>query len=86
MCPSLNRKHVTPHVLRHTAAMELLKAGVDVSVIALWLGHESIETTQIYLEADLDMKRKALDKVSPHEGKSSRFKPDDVLLSYLKSL
>lgn len=84
--PSLENSHVTPHVLRHTAAMELLKAGVDVSVIALWLGHESIETTHIYLEADLDMKRKALEKVSPHEGKSSQFKPDDALMSYLKSL
>lgn len=85
-CPMLENKRVTPHVLRHTTAMELLKAGVDVSVIALWLGNESIETTQIYLEADLDMKRKALEKLSPQEGNSSLFKPDDALMSYLKSL
>ena len=50
-CPSLNDKHLTPHVLRHTAAMQLLHSGVDISVIALWLGHESVETTQIYLHA-----------------------------------
>lgn len=85
-CPTLENKRVTPHVLRHTAAMELLKAGVDVSVIALWLGHESIDTTQIYLEADLDMKREVLEKLSPYEGEPSQFKPDDALMSYLKSL
>ena len=64
-CPSLKKKRVTPHVLRHTAAMELLQAGVDRSVIALWLGHESIETTQIYLDADLALKEKALAKTTP---------------------
>lgn len=87
-CPSLKNKRVTPHVLRHSAAMELLQAGVDRSVIALWLGHESIETTQIYLDADLALKEKALAKTTPlAKGKtSSRYRPDDKLLAFLKSL
>lgn len=87
-CPSLRKKRVTPHVLRHTAAMELLQAGVDRSVIALWLGHESIETTQIYLDADLALKEKALAKASPlAEGKTAgRYRPDDKLLAFLKNL
>lgn len=85
-CPTLQKKRVSPHQLRHTAAMELLKAGVDVTVIALWLGHESLETTRIYLEADLDMKRRALAKTTPHQTQSSKFIADDVLLSFLKSL
>jgi len=67
-CPSLCGKRVSPHVLRHAAAMELLQAGVDTTVIALWLGHESVETTHIYLEADLAMKQKALAKTTPHKG------------------
>jgi integrase/recombinase XerD len=87
-CPSLKNKRVTPHVLRHSAAMELLQAGVDRSVIALWLGHESIETTQIYLDADLALKEKALAKTTPlAKGKTSgRYRPDDKLLAFLKSL
>ena len=85
-CPSLRDKHVTPHVLRHTAAMELLQAGVERSVIALWLGHESIETTQIYLDANLQIKQAALDKVEPHSGRVGRFRPDDQLLAFLQSL
>ncbi len=85
-CPSLGNKRIHPHVLRHTAAMELLHAGVDTSVIALWLGHESVETTQIYLEADLAMKKKLLEKVSPHNEKTVHYKPDDTLLAFLKSL
>jgi site-specific recombinase XerD len=87
-CPSLKNKRVTPHVLRHSAAMELLQAGVDRSVIALWLGHESIETTQIYLDADLALKEKALAKTTPMaKGKASgRYRPDDKLLAFLKSL
>ena len=85
-CPSLRAKRVTPHVLRHTAAMELLQAGVDRTVIALWLGHESIETTQVYLDADLHLKQAALDRVEPHAGKIGRFRPDDRLLAFLKSL
>src|SRR4029434_827724 len=64
-CPSLAKKRVTPHVLRHTAAMELLQAGVDRALIAIWLGHESLDTTQIYLDADLQLKRTVLDKITP---------------------
>jgi integrase/recombinase XerD len=86
VCVSLRCKHVSPHVLRHTAAMELLQAGVDTTVIALWLGHESIETTHIYLEADLAMKEKALAKTKPHEGYPGVYKPDDALLAFLKAL
>ncbi|HEX4784926.1 MAG TPA: site-specific integrase [Candidatus Sulfotelmatobacter sp.] len=85
-CESLTKKHVTPHVLRHTAAMELLQAGVDRTVIALWLGHESIETTQVYLDADLSMKEKALAKVQPMGEKLRRYKPDDELVAFLKAL
>ena len=85
-CPSLRSKRVSPHVLRHTAAIELLQAGVDTTVIALWLGHESVETTRIYLEADLAMKQKILAKTTPHKGCPNVFKPDDALLAFLKSL
>jgi site-specific recombinase XerD len=85
-CPSLRGKRVSPHVLRHTAAMELLQAGVDTTVIALWLGHESIQTTHIYLEADLAMKEKILAKTTPHEGSPTVYKPDDALLAFLKAL
>src|SRR5712671_938422 len=80
-CPALNEKRVTPHVLRHTAAMELLQAGVDRSVIALWLGHESVETTQIYLDANLALKEKILAKITTPEGKPGRYKADDELLA-----
>lgn len=85
-CASLEHKHVTAHVLRHTTAMELLQAGVERSVIALWLGHESIETTQIYLDANLEMKQAALDKVEPQPGRVGRFRPDDKLLAFLQGL
>jgi site-specific recombinase XerD len=85
-CPSLQQKRVTPHVLRHTMAMELLQAGVDRAVIALWLGHESVETTQIYLEANLAMKEEILAKTTPIEGKPGRYRPDDQLLAFLRSL
>jgi site-specific recombinase XerD len=85
VCPSLKQKRVTVHRLRHTMAMDLLQAGVDCSVIALWLGHESVETTQIYLEATLAMKEQALARTTPPEGKSGRFQPDDQLMSFLNS-
>jgi site-specific recombinase XerD len=85
-CSSLSRKRVSPHVLRHAAAMELLQAGVDRAVIALWLGHESVETTQIYLDADLAMKERALAKTTPIKGKPGSYRPDDKLLRFLKSL
>jgi site-specific recombinase XerD len=85
-CPSLKRKRVTPHVLRHTTAMELLRAGVDTTVIALWLGHESIETTQIYLNANLALKEKILAKTTPHEGRPGSYRPKDQLLAFLNAL
>jgi len=85
-CPSLNNKRVSPHWLRHTAAMELLQAGVDQSMIALWLGHESVETTQIYLNANLALKEEILDKTNPIKGKPGRYHPTDRVLSFLSSL
>jgi integrase/recombinase XerD len=85
-CPSLNSKRVTPHVLRHSTAMDLLQHGVDRSVIALWLGHESIESTQVYLHADLQLKEEALAKTRPFTGRSGRYRPPDNLLAFLKSL
>ena len=86
VCPSLKHKRVTVHRLRHTMAMDLLQAGVDRSVIALWLGHERVETTQIYLEATLTMKEKALAKLSLPQGKAGRYKPGDRLLAFLNDL
>ena len=86
VCPSLKHKRVTVHVLRHTMALDLLQAGVDRSVIALWLGHESVETTQIYLEATLAMKEQALAKVTPLNSKPGRYRPGDQLLGFLNSL
>jgi len=86
VCPSLKGKRVTVHVLRHTMAFDLLQGGVDRSVIALWLGHESVETTQIYLEATLAMKEKALSKTKPLEGKFKRYRPGDQLLGFLNNL
>jgi CubicO group peptidase (beta-lactamase class C family) len=86
-CPSLASKRVSPHVLRHSAAMELLQAGVDCSVIALWLGHEAIETTQTYLHAHLALKEAALSKLKPYKrSKRTRFQPNDHLLGFLEAL
>ena len=85
-CPSLTDKRLSPHVLRHTTAMELLQAGVDRTLIALWLGHESIETTQIYLDANLAMKEEILSKTTPINVKAGRYQPDDDLLTFLKNL
>ncbi len=85
-CASLRKKRVSPHVLRHAAAMELLQAGVDRAVIALWLGHESVETTQIYLDADLALKEQALARTNPVKSAPKRFQPDDELLAFLKQL
>ncbi len=85
-CPSLRNKRVSAHVLRHTTAMQLLHAGVDRSVIALWLGHESIETTQIYLDADLTIKQRTLTKTAPLRLRPGRFKPNDQLLAFLDGL
>jgi site-specific recombinase XerD len=86
ICPSLQNKRITPHVLRHAAAMALLQAGVDRSVIALWLGHESVETTQIYITANLALKEKALAKTAPINSAHERFRPADSLLAFLTSL
>lgn len=85
-CPSLKHKKVTPHVLRHSAAMELLQHGVDRSVIALWLGHESPVTTQMYLHADLRLKEKALSRTTPLGIKPRRYRPSDQLLAFLEAL
>lgn len=85
-CPSLKMKNVSPHVLRHSTAMRLLQSGVGQSVIALWLGHESIETTQIYLNADLKMKEKVLKKVAPLKNQYKRYQPSDQLLTFLEGL
>jgi len=85
-CPSLKKKIVTPHTLRHSAAMDLLRRGVDLSVIALWLGHESTETTQIYIHADMELKEKALAHATSSGIKPSRYQPTDSLLSFLEAL
>lgn len=85
-CPSLVGKRVSPHVLRHSTAMELLHHGVDQAVIALWLGHESVETTQAYIHADMKLKEIALAKMSLPAQQTGRYKPDDKLLSFLENL
>lgn len=85
-CPSLHGKGVSPHVLRHTAAMQLLQSDVDCAVIALWLGHESVETTGIYLHADLTIKERALAKTAPHHVGHRRYRPGDRLLAFLNGL
>jgi len=85
-CPSLREKNVTMHVLRHTAAMRLLHADVDTSVIALWLGHEQVETTQIYLHADLALKERALARTTPADTPPGRYRPADSLMTFLEAL
>ena len=85
-CPTLATKRITPHVLRHTTAMHLLQSGVDVSVIALWLGHAKLETTHMYVEADLAMKERALEKLAPATTKIVRFRPNDALVAFLSAL
>jgi integrase/recombinase XerD len=85
-CPALTSKNVTPHVLRHSAAMALLHAGTDITVIALWLGHESVTTTQIYLQADMALKQQALDRTAPPATQPGRYQPPDELLAFLEAL
>jgi site-specific recombinase XerD len=85
-CPSLKNKRVTPHVLRHSAAMHLLQNGVDRTVIALWLGHESVETTQMYIHADIQLKEKAMARTRPVKAPPGRYRPDDKLLAFLEAL
>ena len=86
VCATLTRKKITAHVLRHTAAMQLLHAGVDTSVIALWLGHENVETTQIYLRADLALKERALGRITPPNTSRGRYKAPDTILAFLDGL
>jgi site-specific recombinase XerD len=85
-CPSLERKNVTPHTLRHAAAMALLRRGIDLTVIALWLGHESTETTEIYLHADMQLKERALAHANPSGIVPNRYHPPDHLLAFLEGL
>ena len=84
--PSLLGRAISPHTLRHTTAMHLLQSGVDISVIALWLGHESPTTTHQYVEADLAMKEKSLSRLHDPNAATTRFRPDDSLLAFLKKL
>ncbi len=86
ICPSIESKHVTPHVLRHSAAMALLHGGVDPVTIALWLGHESPRSTQPYIHADLQLKEKALARITSPNTKTGRYRPPDKLLAFLESL
>jgi len=85
-CMTLTTKHVTPHVLRHSAAMELLQNGVDRTVIALWLGHETVATTEIYIHADIQLKERAMEKTKPLAIPAGRYHPDDKLLAFLEGL
>jgi site-specific recombinase XerD len=85
-CQSLKEKRISPHVLRHTTAMNLLHAGVDRALIALWLGHESVETTQIYIDADMKMKEEILEKTSTHTSPIVRYRPGDQLMAFLNNL
>jgi len=85
-CSTLCGKTVSPHVLRHTAAMALLRAGTDITVIALWLGHERAETAQIYIHADQTIKRRALDRTTPPGIRPGRYRPPDKLLAFLEQL
>jgi integrase/recombinase XerD len=85
-CSSLKDRRISPHVIRHTTAMHLLQSGVDITVIALWLGHESLDTTHMYIQADLKAKEQALGKLHPVAGVFPRFKPDDALVAFLSAL
>jgi integrase/recombinase XerD len=85
-CPSIAAKNVTPHTLRHSAAMALLHVGIDTSVIALWMGHASPDSTQAYLHADMTIKQRALARVTPPNTAPGRYQPPDSLLAYLDTL
>jgi site-specific recombinase XerD len=85
-CVTLQHRQVSPHLLRHTTAMHLLQSGIDITVIALWLGHESTATTHMYLEADLAMKKRAIDKIKMPRASRRKFKPNDRLLAFLEAL
>ncbi|MFZ0873893.1 MAG: tyrosine-type recombinase/integrase [Pseudonocardiaceae bacterium] len=85
-CPSLHAKPISPHVFRHSAAMSLLRAGVDTSVIAIWLGHESVRSTDPYLHADMAIKQRALERMTPPGVARGRYRPPDQLLAFLEDL
>jgi integrase/recombinase XerD len=85
-CPSLKTKQVTAHTLRHTAAMRLLEAGVDITVIALWLGHEQATTTNVYLHADMTQKENAIARPGPPTTTPGRYRPTDQVLAFLEAL
>jgi integrase/recombinase XerD len=85
-CPSIGSKHISTHTLRHSCAMDLLSNGVDVATLALWLGHEKLDTVNAYVHADLTMKERALDRRSPLKARSGRYRPGDALLSFLEGL
>jgi site-specific recombinase XerD len=85
-CPTLAEKKISPHTMRHTAAMRLLEAGVDTTVIALWLGHESVATTQIYIHADLALKERAIARTAPKDAPPGRYQPSDAVIAFLDSL
>ena len=85
-CPTMAAKNVTPHVMRHTCAMRMLASGVDATTIALWLGHESPESTRPYLHADLELKQRALDRTAPPRTPKGRYTPPDKLLAFLEAL
>jgi integrase/recombinase XerD len=85
-CPTLTGKTITPHVLRHTAAMRLLSAGVDTTVIALWLGHHNVATTQVYIHADLALNQQALARTTPAGTTPGRYQPPDTIIAFLESL
>ena len=85
-CPSLRNRHISPHTFRHTTAMHLLQSGVDITVIALWLGHETPSTTHMYVQADLSMKERALAKVQEPQTGPLRYRPSDKLLKFLDTL
>jgi integrase/recombinase XerD len=85
-CPSIGTKHVTAHTLRHTCAMSLLRSGVPIEVIALWLGHEQVSTANIYLHADMSMKERAIERVRPPDTTPGRYRPSDPVLAFLEAL
>jgi site-specific recombinase XerD len=85
-CPTLHEKKVSPHVLRHSAAMRLLNAGVDTTVIALWMGHENVATTQVYIHADLALKERAIARTAPPGTALGRYQPPDSVLAFLNGL
>ncbi len=85
-CPALAEKRVSPHVMRHSAAMRLVNAGVDIATVALWLGHQNVATTQIYVHADLALKERALARTAPKDVAPGRYRPSDKLLAFLEGL